>query len=230
MYQSVTHYLPPFMKKAILTAVCLMTLVFSANAQYQKLGVFEMALSADLIVSGTIKEVKPLTFTVEVANRYYGDATEGVIEVSKFKGAKNAKRWGKYLEGEQVLLFLVKGGGAWDLMGEGGEGEKLILNDEVYLDNRGGAIFSKYNYIALPTGTNIYAEKLPIGDFTDAVKGLRDLFSLEYITETNVALENSQKPVVKQTGKDEMVDTYRGKSDIHNKLADDCVKAFPEEK
>jgi hypothetical protein len=215
------------MKKLILLSVALLMMAFTAQAQYQKMEVFEMIGTADLVVFGTIQEVKTLTMVVEVKDRLLGDDESATIEVEKYKGtSKNAKRWGKYMMGENVLLFLKKESGAYKLLGVGGEGEKYVLEGEVYLDNRGGALFNRFNYLTLPSGASIYAEKVSLKDFSDAVRNLRSLFTVEYVEETNVAGEVTRKPVTVPAGAASAIDEYASRSDLHNKLIQDCWKAL----
>jgi hypothetical protein len=214
------------MQKATLSFVLFLLLAMGLRAQYQKMEIFEMIGTADLVVMGTIKEVKPLTFTVEVSDRLLGDDAGAVVEVEKFKVAKNAKRWGKYLPGETVLVFLKKDAGAWKLQGVGGEGEKLVLEGEVYLDNRGGALYNRFNYITLPSGGSIYAEKVSLKDFADAVRNMRALYSVEYVETTNVAGEVTRSPRTRAVADATAMDEYASRSDLHAKLMQDCAKAL----
>lgn len=168
------------MKKiALLAVLCFLTLGIQAQ-DYIKKQIWEMTGTADLIVVGKISAVKGNDITLQPTQIVSGDKPEGDFSYAAFRTLKSAKRWGKYLVGEEVLLFLQKDGDKFKIMGDAGEGEKLVMNGKAYLDSRGDAIFNKFNYFPLPSGkgTSIYAEELDLNELVEAIKAYPTCFEV----------------------------------------------------
>lgn len=206
----------------LLIALC-MAVAVSAQ-EYRKLHVYELAIGADLIVKGKITESKGGNFKVEISGVVAGNYEGSSILVKRFKNYKTVKRWGKYLVDEEVFLFLKEGEDRYEIMGLGGEGEKLIMANEVFLDSRGEGIKNRFGYQAMLIEGNIYAEKLPLEDFEAAVKGMRACFSLRYKETFTKDGDAWQEPITTQICDDKALDQYRSTSWVHEEMTKHAEK------
>jgi hypothetical protein len=210
------------MKRNILLAAFLLV-SFATQAQYMKKDVWELAAGSDLVIQGKITQAQQglpkITLTIEdvISGTFEGTT----IEFGKFINTKMAKRWAKYAEGEGLIVFLKLVDDKYEIIGEGGEGEKLVMSEEVYLDGRGGALWNKFTYHPLqPTG-QIYAEKVNLAEFKAAVKEYKACFEVVYQEETIKGFELPQQvPHARQICDDKALDVYRGLSFIADKLAE----------
>lgn len=217
------------MKKRLTGALLFLMVASLTFGQYRKMDVYELALAADLIVHGTITESKGGMFTVDIEGVNAGAYNDSQITVKRFKNWKTVKRWGKYVPKEAVMLFLKLEDGNYTILGEGGEGEKLIMAGDIYLDSRGGALKNQFGYHARLLEGNIYAEKVPLEEFKDAVSGIRDCFKVQYETKVDKKTqEEFQSPYATSTCEAATLDEYRGKSWVHDKVAQQAEKAVKE--
>ena len=169
---------PPFAASILLFFLLIASHSPISAQTHKTMEIVELATNATTVVRGEIKEVKGSNLVLSVEYCLVGDVGSEVT-VKRFKNTKVAKRWGKYEAGQKLLLFLQGEPGAWKIMGVNGEGEKYVLGDDVLLDGRGGGVKNRYSYINL-TGGRIYAEKVPLDEFEEAVTGLRKNFKVTY--------------------------------------------------
>lgn len=208
--------------KKLFALLSLLLAGFSAQAQYMKMDIWELAGTADLVLYGKISQAQQglPKVTLEITEVIAGTFAEGTIDLDKFINTKFAKRWGKYIEGEMVVVFLKEADGKYKIMGKGGEGEKLVMGEDIYLDGRGGAVFNKFTYYPLLTTGQIYAEKVLLEDFKTAVKGYKKCFEIVYKEEVVKDFEEMQMVAyTKQICGDIGLDEYRN-NDISAKLID----------
>lgn len=218
------------MKYPTLLFILLLFISSSLSAQIQlKQEIVELSANADLVVRGKIADVGNFLFEVEVSKVYVGEKPDGNISVKRFRNTKVAKRWGKYKEGEELLLYLKGDGGNFDILGVNGEGEKLIVGDKIYLDSRGGAVFGRFSYREPEGKTRIYAEEVALDDFLYMVARLRDCYEISYKEKANRAGEMELIPVAKRICADEDFDATQSASDVALKLIQKSEKLVPEE-
>lgn len=207
-------------------------LLFSASlsAQIQlKQEIVELSANADLIVRGKIVDVGNFLFEVEVSKVYVGKKPEGNVSVKRFRNNKVAKRWGKYVEGEELLLYLKDDGANYGILGVNGEGEKLIVGDKIYLDSRGGAVFGRFAYNEPGPKTRIYSEEVDLENFLFMVARLRDCYEISYKEKANRAGEMEFIPVAKRICADVDFEDIQMASDVALKLVQKAEKLVPEE-
>ena len=210
--------------KHLITALFLIACFGSVRGQYRKLMPFELACDADLVVVAKIKSMDPLRFSGEVTQVVAGEASGGVVSVQRFINTKVAKRWGKYTVGESLLLFLRKDGEHYKIMGEGGEGEKLIMGEEVCIDSRGDGLKNRFGYHSTPSGANIYAEKVPLQDYVGAIQDVRGCAKVAYVEKTTVDQKVEQHPVVTVSCEGPQKDAIYGKSWVHGTMMEQAEK------
>lgn len=167
------------MKKATFFTLIAVLFVQLGFAQTAKWEVFELGAQADLIVTGKIKMLDSKAYTLEIDQVVAGDYAEPTIVVQKFHNTKTAKRWGKYVLSEGMMLWLKRDGNTFTIVGENGEGEKMWFGGDVYLDSRGGALKNTFGNHAPYPGSAIYAEKVKADEFIAAVKDTKPCFGLE---------------------------------------------------
>lgn len=213
-------------KHFILTAFLMLLCVAALQAQYRKMEIYELACAADLIVQGKISDQDPLNFVVEVGTVLGGTYAEKTLSVAKFRNTKVAKRWGKYTVGEEIILFLRNDNGHYHILGEGGEGEKLVMGAEICIDSRGVALKNRFGYFAATAGVNIYAEKVPAADLTDIVKKIRDCYGVSYVERPTPDGEKAVFPVAKSTCENARKDELRGTSWVHDMVIEQAETAI----
>jgi hypothetical protein len=188
-----------------------------AFAQNRRLELYEVNEGAEILVKGKITGFQGKYFTLEVQNAFRGDVS-GSIQVEKFKNNANAKRWGKYLEGEEVLLFLNANEGHYSIVGENGEGEKLVLGNDLYLDSRGGGIKNSFGYHQVNPTLNTYAEKVELDQMVQALKDTKGLFEVA----TAEAKDQMGNPYIdrwsQRKAEEAAIDAFRGISSYHEQL------------
>jgi hypothetical protein len=167
------------MKKVIFFAFFALLCCGFATAQTAKMEIYELGASADLIVTGKIKMLDSKVYTFEIDQVIAGEYAEPTIVVQRFHNTKTAKRWGKYVLSEGMILWLKRDGVNNTIIGENGEGEKMWFGGDIYLDSRGGALKNTFGNHAPYPGSAVYAEKVKAEEFIAAVKDTKDCFSLD---------------------------------------------------
>lgn len=210
------------MKKLLLLLSLLPALV-AAQTPYMKKEIWELAGTADLVVHGKVSQAQQglPKITLSIVEVIAGEYSSASIDITKFINNKMGKRWAKYAEGEEVVLFLKKAEDKWELMGDAGEGEKLVMGKDIYLDGRGGSLWNKFTYHTLVPSGQIYAEKSDLAEFKLAVKTYRSCFEIYYLEETVKGFDTPQQvPHVKQLCDDAAMDVYRGLSYSADRMAE----------
>ena len=167
------------MKKTIFFLVFAFVCLQLGMAQTPKMEVYELGAAADIIVTGKIKMLDSKAYTLEIEQVVAGDYTSPTIVVKRFQNTKTAKRWGKYVLAESMMLWLKNDAGTYTIIGENGEGEKMNFGGDVYLDSRGGALKNTFGNHAPYPGSAIYAEKVNATEFIAAVKDTKACFGLD---------------------------------------------------
>jgi hypothetical protein len=167
------------MKKIVFFALFAFVCLSMAFAQTAKMEVFELGAAADVIVTGKIKMLDTKAYTLEIDKVVAGDYTAAMIVVQRFHNTKTAKRWGKYVLAESMMVWLKREGDVYTIVGENGEGEKMFFGGDIYLDSRGGALKNTFGNHAPYPGSAIYAEKVNAEQFVAAVKDTKACFSLD---------------------------------------------------
>lgn len=110
-----------------------------SQADYQPLALHELFAGSDLIVLGTITEVREKTFLLGDDEVSSGPSLERPLEVKRFVDWSGNSRWSEYRVGQEVLLFLARSGGEphdsprpWKIRGYGGEGEMPVEDGFIY--------------------------------------------------------------------------------------------------
>lgn len=215
------------MKKLLLLSFLFVAFSSMIQAQdYVKKHIWEMAGSADLVVTGKIAAIKGNLITLEVKDVILGEKPAGDVQFTAFRVYKLAKRWGKYLIGEEVFMFLQKDEDRYKIMGTAGEGEKLIMGDKVYLDSRGEGVFNKFNYFPLPSGKgSIYAEEVAISELTEAVKAYPNCFTVGHEPRQDKMGAMYEGAYAESKCDDKNLTRYRLVNLLADKLTDESLKA-----
>lgn len=181
---------------------------------------YELNSMADLVLRGTVTSIKGKNFSIKVEEVVAGEFSEDEISVEKAKNTPTAKRWGKYVTDEAVLLFLVKDGENWKVLGESGEGEKLVVGTEAFLDSRGGGIKNKFSYHQINPTVNIYAEKVDLNGLCQALKDTKNCFNIVLVEEKdrtgNPFTERYSEPSAEFN--EAASDKMRSKSEFHESI------------
>jgi hypothetical protein len=167
------------MKKAFFLLVLTFAGMTLGWSQTAKMEIYELGAQADIIVTGQIKLLDSKNYTLEINKVVAGDYTSPTIVVERFHPTKTAKRWGKYVVGETMMLWLKDDAGQYKIVGENGEGEKMLFGTDVYLDSRGGALKNTFGNHAPYPGSAIYAEKVSAEEFIAAVTDTKGCFKLD---------------------------------------------------
>ncbi|GGY07070.1 hypothetical protein GCM10007160_38210 [Litchfieldella qijiaojingensis] len=100
----------------------------------------ELFGQSELIVRGTIEEVKDKTFLLGEFEVLHGPNPDKPLEIKRFIDWSGNSRWSGYRVGQEVLLFLAGPEDAsnadsppWNIRGYGGEGEMPVEHGFVYL-------------------------------------------------------------------------------------------------
>jgi hypothetical protein len=219
----------PNMKKYAILFVILLIGATGSYGQYRKMHIYQLAAESDLILRGTITEVKGGSITLAVDAVVAGQYSDPTITVNRFKNFKLVKRWGKYMEKESVFLFLKKDGEEWNIVGEGGEGEKLIEASDVYIDSRGEGVKNRFSYYDRLVEGNIYAEKIPLAEFEAAVGAIGKCIDLTYKEVIAKTGEPYKEPIVHFSCDDKTLDSYRAQSWVHDEILKAAENAVPAE-
>ncbi|MFN8396233.1 MAG: hypothetical protein U0176_16505 [Bacteroidia bacterium] len=206
------------MKKAFFTLVLAFICLNWVMAQIPKMEVYELSASADLIVTGKIKMLDSKSYTLEIEEVVAGEYTQPTVVVEKFHNTKTAKRWGKYVLSEGMMLWLKNDNGVYKIIGENGEGEKMYFNGDVYLDSRGGALKNTFGNHAPYPGSAIYAEKVNGKEFIAAVKDTKPCFGLEIEEKKSPEGEISVKRFAVKKLEDKQYDQIRSNSWMHDNI------------
>lgn len=206
------------MKKVIFLAFFALLCCGFAAAQTAKMEIFELGASADLIVTGKIKMLDSKAYTFEIDQVIAGEYAEPTIVVQKFHNTKTAKRWGKYVLSEGMILWLKRDGVNNTIVGENGEGEKMWFGGDVYLDSRGGALKNTFGNHAPYPGSAVYAEKVKGDEFIAAVKDTKGCFSLDIEEKKSPEGEVMFKRFAVKKLDDKQYDDLRGRSWMHDNI------------
>jgi hypothetical protein len=211
--------IPIDMKKAVSFLVFALVCLVWGHAQTAKMEIFELSASADVILTGKIKMLDSKIFVLEVDQVIAGEYTDPTIKVERFHNTKTAKRWGKYVLAETMMLWLKKGeGGMYKIVGENGEGEKMLFAGDVYLDSRGGGLKNTFGNHAPYPGSAVYAEKVNAETFIAAVKDTRDAFGLEIEEKKGPTGEVMQKRFAVKKWEDKQFDEVRSRGWMHDNI------------
>lgn len=109
-----------------------LVLALLAAPSYSPLKLHELIGLADLMVTGTIVEVREETVVVEVAKVGFGESPPRIV-VRRFQNWSCASRWAEYAVDQRCIYFLAAGKNSGDpywILSGGGEGERPLENDQ----------------------------------------------------------------------------------------------------
>lgn len=195
-----------------------MLVVAAAEGKFAPLSLSSLCGGADLIIIGSITEVRAETFRVDVVQTITGSLDSAPLEVCKFVDWTCARRWAPYEIGQRVLLFLTRGApdkpNAWQIMGAGGEGEMLVENDIVLPRVRASVALVGEN-------NNVYysdkPQRVPLDALLLALRDHRRCF--KFITHSELPGAFG----VRHTCSIEDVDALRRRSGLHAFLFDETT-------
>jgi hypothetical protein len=206
------------MKKAVFLVLISLFCFGFGMAQTAKMEVFELNAQADLILTGKIKMLDSKIFVLEIDQVIKGDYTLPTIKVARFHNTSKAKRWGKYVLSETMMLWLKRDGDIATILGENGEGEKMLFAGDVYLDSRGGALKNTFGNHAPYPGSAIYAEKVNAGEFISAVRDTKDAFTLDIEEKKSPEGAVTYKRFAVKQLEDAAYDDIRSRSWMHENI------------
>ncbi len=151
--------------------------VSGASAEYDAYKLHELIACADLAVAGTILQVEPDTFVLQVEEELFGTAPATRMELKRFRDWTCARRWAKYAKGQRVLLFLNGG----RVLGAGDEGDMPILDDGVVVGYRLRNIETQTHLV---DGEPVEGALVPLGDLGAAICAYRECFDFRTQPET----------------------------------------------
>lgn len=194
-----------------------------ARADYQPMNLHKTISEAELIVLGTISEVRDKTFVVKEAELIDGDGQTSPLEVRKVAEWPGNARWTSYGASQRVLLLLVaqKGEHAgankpWKIVGFGGEGEFPVQDGFAYV--RGPVLegFEIGEYVV--AGAALRAYRFDLETFLSAIEGHRRCFTLVD------SEEKGRSDRFKRVCDDAQLADYRSQSALHGYLVDASLK------
>jgi len=196
------------------TIALMMIACSPAYGDYEPIPLHELVVRSDLLVRGTIIEVREKTFEVDVHEVIHGEANGKRIEVQRFVDWTGNARWTSYREGQELLLFLFKqrgdDGAVWRILGAGDEGEMPIEKGSIYCHGTFLEGFERKQKLAVQGGS-LDGYKFELAPFLSAVVGFDRCFSLKG--------KSLQKPcILIQRCSDEAIEAYRQKSDLNRYL------------
>lgn len=187
-----------------------------SNADYEPIPLHELVVGADLLVRGTIMEVREKTFEVEVLKVIRGSARSKRIEVQRFVDWTGSARWTSYQAGQGVLLFLLKedgdAGPSWRILGVGGEGEMPIEEGFIYCHGMFIQGFKRQQGFAVQGGT-LNGYRFELSTFLSAITEYHRCFRLK-----GPLLQRPRRLIRNCT--DEAIKKYRRQSPLHRYLID----------
>lgn len=185
-----------------------------AHADYEPLRLPELIGETELIVLGTISEVRENTFVLEDYDVVVGAHSDGPLEVKRFVDWSGASRWMKYRVGQTMLLFLVAPeAGAkgkiepWRIRGIGGEGEMPVAGGFIYIQ---GPLLRRSDiqkYVV--DQKTFYGHRFDLKVFISAVKGYKRCFRF-----VKTEVEKRSRTVLRLCD-DETLETYGRESELH---------------
>ena len=181
-------------------------------AQTEPLPFWEKVGTADLIVTGILLKVEGDQCQFMVDEWAYGTLDEpdsDLIRIQKYQGA--TPRWEPYEIGQRVMLFLKRESDEWVIMGGNGEGEHLIFQDQVYVDNRGGGIWDDFEAHTI-RGRTLSAEPVLKKEMLNAIADFRKCFRLVQPTEAGKRIR------IKQLVNEKELKKNRFYSDVFDQL------------
>lgn len=176
---------------------------------------------SDLIVVGSVTDVKDHTFTLQVSEYLTKDADLESVEVTKYiPPALFAPRSLPYKRGQRYVLFLDKpekqdSHELWYILGFGGEGECPVEGNHAYIEHPRIQGLDKNTHVVHGVGREF--QRVALLEFTDAIKSYPHCFSWKQHTYTkNKKARN--RWVVEKTCSDDTLAKYRSKGWLHEYL------------
>lgn len=170
----------------------------SSSDRYVPVPIYNLVGASDLIVVGTIFEVKLETFILEVEEVIGGVASGRSIEVRQ----NHMDRWGPYAAGQRVVAFLDAKGDVYILRSFGAGAEFPIVEGEVVLH--------RHPIADLPR-----PHRLPFATFRSAVREYGSCFRFEVMRAAQLKIEGFD-----QVCDADALESYRSRSAFHAHLAD----------
>jgi len=195
----------------ILGLVAALGLGTAAESAYIFTSVPRLATRSDLIVKGTVAELKGDFFAFEVEHVLRGslaDANRQVL-VARFKDWTCATRWASYAPGQVLILFLRKLRTSepilWQIIGSGGEGEVVVDAQTAYFHTPEGV----KECFDLADG-RFCGDSAPLDHFLAGV--------VEYTHLYELPSSQGELGVISQIAKDADVDAFSERSAFNKRL------------
>ncbi|HTF90923.1 MAG TPA: integrin alpha [Planctomycetota bacterium] len=163
-----------------IAALCGLGLLLASAAlpasllSYTRYRLFELALSADVVVSGEIIDVDVDTFDLRVDQAIVQALPAPTVQVKRFKNWTCASRWTDYAAGQRVLLFLEKpqeAGKSYSILGAGDEGEMPRIGSDVLVH---GYRVRACKHASYPVDSeSVRGTLIPFEEFRAAILGIR---------------------------------------------------------
>jgi hypothetical protein len=166
---------------APLLAIASLISPVSEPASYRRYRMFELAILADVVVSGEIIEVGPKTFDFAVEEWIVGGKASGKLCVQRFKNWTCHYRWTEYAPGQRLLLFLRRDAQTprvLGILGAGDEGEMPFVGDHVITHDAHGYRVRGYDVATYQAaGGSISGSMMPFRELASAIQGFRANYS-----------------------------------------------------
>ncbi len=193
-------------KEGIMRKILIISMVLffaiSARCDYARYKLIEMIQLCDFAVVGTITELDSDKFTIRIDENIIGEHTGNTMKIVRFLNWECARRWARYLVGQQEVIFIRKSNNFREkyelrVIGLGDEGEIRIEHDTVQSYS---FPCDEYNY--------------PLKDFINAVKDYRK------------SGEQIKKLFEERMIEDPFLAEFASRSSIHNRLIRDSERRY----
>lgn len=224
------------MAYVLATTVVLAWTAVPAQAYYVERLLAEVIAEADVIVVGTIRDVKAgkdvfpadhyqkgstlyrtscLAVSVERVVKGTGIANGDVLPVDGFVDWSCASRWARYAPGQRAVLFLhtpptdceACAKPTWRVVGAGNEGEVPLDDQFAYFHAGEDGLSQKQFDVA---GGQFFGRRAPVASFLEAVTDFQRLFDWTF--------QHPKWPTIRQVATDAEVAAYEGRSPLHARL------------
>ncbi len=158
------------LRKQLLLLLCLISINLHSYSSYRATLLWELIEKSELIVLGEIVEVNDSIFKVVIQDRIKSDSLVDTLTILKFEEWTCASRYSNYSVGQRGIYFLNYGKKGYETMGAANEGEKVVLENYVYIkEYNPSTIFQTVNMKNI-TANNDFVRL----DYQTVRKGIKD--------------------------------------------------------
>jgi len=182
---------------------------------------FEMVGASDLVIHGTIDEVKKTTFVLKIKEVLVGDFPKDKIEIHKFIDWTCSSRWKPYKKGQEIIAFIQilpethsdYKISKYALRSAGSEGEFPIVGSYVYYQG-----FSIPN-VPQAQGELTWGHKFELDVMLSAIRNYKNIFNLKYDNNNwNEVLE------IRIISDEKTINNYKETSILHKYLIETTLE------